>query len=234
MSFGFGGWPAPAARDTAEDEPFQDLIRSLKGLYSSREYSDLVISCGRKEYHVHRAIVCTQSDFFSTACRAGLKETQEGKVDLPDDDPRLVHIMVHYLYHFDYDIQLQYKRSHSDGLETDGDGTDVSEPIVDILVTHAKVYALAEQYMIRGLKAVALRQFKAAATVSLDINDFLQATWEVYTSTIDDDRGLRDVVVETFYKNSQWLDKEEVRDVVKGLGALTYDLIIYLRQHGRF
>ncbi|KAK3682379.1 hypothetical protein B0T22DRAFT_501790 [Podospora appendiculata] len=96
------------------------------------------------------------------------------------------------------------------------------------------VYALAEKYMICGLKAVALRQFKAAATVSLDINDFLQATWEVYTSTIDDDRGLRDVVVETLYKNSQWLDKEEVRDVVKGLGALTYDLIIYLRQHGRF
>ncbi|KAK3693262.1 hypothetical protein B0T22DRAFT_369871 [Podospora appendiculata] len=131
-------------------------------------------------------------------------------------------------------MSLQYKRSHSDGLETNGDGTDVSEPIVDILVTHAKVYALAEKYMIRGLKAVALRQFKAAATVSLDINDFLQATWEVYTSTIDDDRGLRDVVVETLYKNSQWLDKEEVRDVVKGLGALTYDLITYLRQHGRF
>lgn len=52
-----------------------------------------------------------------------------------------------------------------DGPETDGDGTDVNKPTRDVLVTHAKVYALAEKYLIRGLKAFALRQFKAAATV---------------------------------------------------------------------
>ena len=142
--------------------------------------------------------------------------------------------MVHYLYHFDYDLQLQYKRSHSDGLETDGDGTDVSEPIVDILVTHAKVYALAEKYMIRGLKAVALRQFKAAAAVSEDIDDFFGAALVVYESTIENDRGLRDVVVETLCKHSKWLDEEKVRDVVKGLGALTYDMVIYMRQKRMF
>lgn len=163
-----------------------------------------------------------------------IQETVEGKIDLADDDPSLVHIMVHYLYHFDYDLRLQHDHSYVDGSKTDGDGTDVTEPVRDPLVTHAKVYALAEKYLIRGLKAVALRQFKAAATASLDINDFLQAAWEVYTSTIDDDRGLRDVVVETLYKHSQWLDKEEVRDMVKRLGALTYDLVIYMRGHGRF
>ncbi|KAK4194182.1 hypothetical protein QBC40DRAFT_311651 [Triangularia verruculosa] len=233
MSFTFGGKSVTqAARNTAGDEPSKDLISSLKGLYSSGEYSDLVISCGGKDYHVHRAIVCTQSEFFSTACRASFKA--KGKIPLPDDDPRLVHIMVHYLYHFDYDVQLQYGRSHFDGLKTDGDETNVNEPIGEVLLTHAKVYALAEKYLIRGLKAVALRQFKAAATVSLNINDFLLAMLEVYTTTIEDDRGLRDIVVETLYKHSQWLDKEEVRDVVKGLGALTYDLVIYMRQHGRF
>ena len=143
--------------------------------------------------------------------------------------------MVHYLYHFDYNLQLQYERSHLDGSETDGDGTDVNEPTRDVFVTHAKVYALAEKYLIRGLKAVALRQFKAAAIVrpfvSLDINDFLQATCEVYTSTVEDDRGLRDIVVETLYKQSHWLDKEEVLDVLKGLGPLAYDLVVYMHQH---
>jgi cyanate lyase len=142
--------------------------------------------------------------------------------------------MVHYLYHFDYDVRLQHERCHFDESEINGDVADIKEPIGDILVTHAKVYAFTEKYLIRGLKAVALRQFTAATTVSLDINDFLQATREVYTSTIEDDRGLRDVVVETLYKHSQWLDKEEVRAVLKGLGALTYDLVLYMRQHGRF
>jgi hypothetical protein len=122
--------------------------------------------------------------------------------------------MVHYLYHFDYDVRLQ-----------DEHRTNVNEPAGDALLTHAKIYALAEQYLISGLKAVALRQFKAAATVSLDMDDFLGAAVVVYESTIEDDRGLRDVVVETLCGHSEWLDEEKVRDVVKGLGALTYDTV---------
>jgi hypothetical protein len=203
------------------------LIDSLKGLYISGEYSDLVISCRGKEYHVHRAVVCTQSDFFSAACRGAFKEAQEGKIDLPDDDPRLVDIMVHYLYHFDYDVQ-------SHGLETDRHRTNDSEPGGGALLTHAKVYSLAEKYLIHGLKAVALRQFKAATDRSPDVNDFLPAMEEVYTSTMEDDRGLRDVVVETLYVHSEWLDEEDVRDVVQGLGALTYDMVIYLRKERIF
>jgi hypothetical protein len=131
--------------------------------------------------------------------------------------------MVHYLYHFDYDVRLQ-----------DEHRTNVNEPAGDALLTHAKIYALAEQYLISGLKAVALRQFKAAATVSLDMDDFLGAAVVVYESTIEDDRGLRDVVVETLCKHSEWLDEEKVRDVVKGLGALTYDTVIYMRQKRMF
>ena len=132
-------------------------------------------------------------------------------------------MMIHCLYHFDYDVQVQHKSDYFDGSETDG----------GVLTTHAKVYALAEKYLIRGLKAVALRKFKAAAAVCLDVDDFLQATLEVYTSTIEDERGLRDVVVETLFKNSEWLDQEKVRAVIKELGALTYDLVIYMRQHRR-
>ncbi len=99
--------------------------------------------------------------------------------------------MVHYFYHLGYDVQGQNQSGYFDGPETKGDGTDASEPT---LVTHAKAYALAEKYIIDGLKGLALRKFKVA-TESLDVDHFLQATQEVYTSTIEGDRGLRDVVV---------------------------------------
>ncbi|KAK4032501.1 hypothetical protein C8A01DRAFT_50721 [Parachaetomium inaequale] len=136
-------------------------------LYSSGEYSDLMISYRGKEYQVYRAI-----------------EAQNEKINLLDDDPRLVHIMVHYLYHFDYDV-----------------------------------YAFVEKYLIYRLKAVALQRFRALAAHSwLDINNYLQAIYEVYISTIEDDRGLRDIV----------LDKEEVRDMLRAFRALTYDLVIYI------
>ncbi|KAH6628428.1 hypothetical protein F5144DRAFT_536893 [Chaetomium tenue] len=219
------------ARDTAEYdtmdtietiETSEILIDALRGLYTSGDYSDLVISCQGKEYKVHRAVVCTQSDFFSAACRGGFKEAQEGKIDLPDDSPRLVHIMVHYLYHFDYDAEMG------------GHEPDVEELAEGPLYTHARVYALAEKYLIHGLKAVALRQFKAVIASSFNMIDFLQAMEEVYMSTVEDDRGLRDVVVEAICKHPAWLDKEDVREVLGRLGSLTYDIVIHLRESGFF
>ncbi|KAK4465455.1 hypothetical protein QBC42DRAFT_13077 [Cladorrhinum samala] len=140
--------------------------------------------------------------------------------------------MVHYLYHFDYDIQQLQRDRLSSGLETDKERTIVNGRITDVLVTHAEVYALAEKYMIRGLKAVALRHFKiAAAAHFVDISDFLQAACEVYTSTVEHDRGLRDVVVETLHSRSNWLVKDEVRDLLNDLGDLAYDLVRYRHQN---
>lgn len=127
--------------------------------------------------------------------------------------------MVHYFYHLDYDA------------ETEGDGSDAIEPT---LVTHAKVYALAEKYLIDGLKGLALRKFKTVATESSDVDHFLQATQEVYTSTIEGDRGLRDVIVAILSKNSKWLDVSQVQHVIKDLGALTFDLVMHAHRNGRF
>lgn len=45
------------------------LCRTRKNrLYDTAEYSDLTISCGNKNYLVHKAIVCPRSDFFASAC----------------------------------------------------------------------------------------------------------------------------------------------------------------------
>lgn len=105
-----------------------------------------------------------------------------------------------------------------------------AEPTTGALATHARVYSLAEKYLIQGLKTVALQKFKSTLADSVDIGDYLEAAQEVYTSTIEDDRGLRDPIIETLYRNQDWLDREDVRAVIKGLGSLTYDLVIYTRQ----
>lgn len=102
------------------------------------------------------------------------------------------------------------------------------------LIAHAKIYALAEKYLAPGLKAVALEHFEAAATTCFDMTKFLEATREVYASTHDNDRGLRDVIIEKFSKKPKWLAEEEVRDVLKEMGALTYNLVIYMHKYGSF
>ncbi|KAK4143077.1 uncharacterized protein C8A04DRAFT_12703, partial [Dichotomopilus funicola] len=196
-------------------------------LYTSQKYSDLVISCGETEYHVHKAIVCSQSDFFAKACDAGFRETQEGRIDLSDHDPRLVQIMVHYLYNFEYDAQSQHESSPSPASETSGDGT-VTKDTPENLVTHAKVYALAEMYLIPGLKALAVQKFKAEIK-DISASVFCAVAVEVYTSTIESEEGLRDIVVETLSRNMGWIEKEEVQDLLKSHGTLGCALLLKIR-----
>ena len=44
------------------------IMSYLKTLYWSGKYSDLIISCGEKQFNVHRNIVCTQCPWIAAAC----------------------------------------------------------------------------------------------------------------------------------------------------------------------
>lgn len=92
------------------------------------EYSDLAVKCRGTTYNVHKAVVCSQSEFFAAACRwkgGGSSQTVKRRrgaggrassdlatdqdledevrvVDLDDDDPVAVWAMVQYLYHLKF------------------------------------------------------------------------------------------------------------------------------------
>ncbi|RYO84306.1 hypothetical protein DL766_008139 [Monosporascus sp. MC13-8B] len=63
-----------------------ELLVSLKGLFKTSAYSDLIIECGDDENKVHRAV------------ERGGHEI----LVLVEDDPQAVRLMLHYLYHLDY------------------------------------------------------------------------------------------------------------------------------------
>ncbi|KAF5989217.1 amino acid transport gap1 [Fusarium coicis] len=71
---------------------------ALANLLQTGDYSDLTITCGKDQYRVHKAIICPRSSFFKAACDGKFKEAQTGKVDLRDDDPLAVSMMIEYLY----------------------------------------------------------------------------------------------------------------------------------------
>lgn len=75
-------------------------------MLTSSKYSDLTITCGSDTYKVHKAIVCSQSTFFDNADKFGGKETTENKVDLPEDDPAVIKLMVQYICEGDYDPRM--------------------------------------------------------------------------------------------------------------------------------
>ncbi|KAK8208933.1 hypothetical protein M8818_003896 [Zalaria obscura] len=54
----------PPMYEHLEENPWARLLES-------GDYSDLIIKCGVDTYNVHKAIVCTRSNFFRIACREG-------------------------------------------------------------------------------------------------------------------------------------------------------------------
>ncbi|KAL8409347.1 hypothetical protein RB594_007690 [Gaeumannomyces avenae] len=206
-----------------EMDPTDHLMKALGRLYGGRDWSDLTISCGGKNYLVHKSIVCPRSDFFAKACRGPFKEAQEGKINLPEDDPVTVHSMVFYLYHLKYDVSQSWKETSGEEVPKDG-----SE-----LVEHAKVYALAEKYGIPCLKELARKNFKTAADEHWDSDKFFDAAHEAYTNTLETDRGLRDVVVDTLYKYKDLLKKDRAKDMARTVTMAAFDLLMRVHENGR-
>jgi hypothetical protein len=115
--------------------------------------------------------------------------------------------------------------------EREWGGWKVDEPpLASQLCLHAKVYALGEKYGIRGLKKAAKGKFESeieSGTVGID--DFAEAAEEVYTSTISDDRGLRDVVVKIIEQDILLLDHVVVQEAMRATD-LALDVLLYMSQ----
>ena len=80
-------------------------LLSRPRLFECGKYSDLTIVCNSKKYSVHRAIICSRSDFFEGACRNPFRESEMGVIDLTEDDPEAVEHMVN-CKHADFIVML--------------------------------------------------------------------------------------------------------------------------------
>lgn len=102
-------------------------------------------------------------------CQEGIP----GEIILYEDDAEIVDLMIDYLYRQDYEDE----------------GSSLS--------THAHVYAIAEKYEILSLKAWVIYKLTKALKHEwqLDAVDLTAALEIVWTSTPQEDRGLRDLFI---------------------------------------
>ncbi|KAK7511701.1 uncharacterized protein IWZ02DRAFT_436663 [Phyllosticta citriasiana] len=92
------------------------------------------------------------------------------------------------------------------------------------LVVHAKVYAIAEKYGITGLKDLARSKFAAQAEHYWSLTEFADSIPEVYETTVDSDRGLRDVVIQSFREHPQLARSKDMELVVRDTPGLAWEL----------
>ena len=99
---------------------------------------------------------------------------------------------------------------------------------------NARMYAMADKYDIPFLKNLSKNMFKAQLDAPLNIPHFLDAFQIIYTSTLNSDRGLRDLLSPFLIRHRIPLSKDEVfLDLVRSGfadGDFAVDVIAALSQ----
>ncbi|KAK5188661.1 hypothetical protein LTR92_011314 [Exophiala xenobiotica] len=103
---------------------------------------------------------------------------------------------------------------------------EVEDRVFEELRLHCQVYALAEKYAIKALMVLSREKFQSALE-KVDVNTRLfQVVEDIYSSTPDSDRGLRDIVVSKVYSEIQyWLRQTEFHRALAGTSSFCVDLL---------
>ncbi|KAK5165458.1 uncharacterized protein LTR77_008987 [Saxophila tyrrhenica] len=151
-------------------------------LWRSNDLSDLTVRCGGREWSVHRFVLCTQSKYFERAVEGGFKESTEKLIELQEDDPKIVGLMLSWFYNRYYP---------ADSAQSDTTPDDyLSEAQV-----HARVFALGEKHLLYGLMDKAVDGFR------VEINEWwitigvAKGIVEVYNMTSEASNNLRELAV---------------------------------------
>ncbi|KAI4953013.1 hypothetical protein J4E86_006551 [Alternaria arbusti] len=179
-------------------------------------------------------IVCIRAGFFARAIKFGGKETQDNVIDLPEDEPKMVAALIRYLYLGVYDgetfddshpehavsvaSQLKIKRSITYSVLLPGSPTQ--------LLSHSKMYSIADKYDVVGLKELASKKFKLAYEVFWNEDVFPIAVDHVFSTTVPEDIGMRDIVIQTISKNMSVTHKAEMKMMVAKYNDLAIGIIL--------
>ncbi|KAF2151991.1 hypothetical protein K461DRAFT_269068 [Myriangium duriaei CBS 260.36] len=121
-------------------------------------------------------------------------------------------------------LPLSRRSRTGSGTDSDSELDEYYESDESHLLAHTRVYALAEKYDVPALKALARSKFEVSMACFYDSPEFADAVEEVYNSTIDTDRGLRNVVVQAFRSHPALANATDVYEVISRTPSLAFEL----------
>lgn len=98
------------------------------------------------------------------------------------------------------------------------------------LLLHAKMYEIGDKYDVVGLKQLALEKFRQACLLYWNCDDFAPAAHHAFTTTPEQDKGLRDVVSNTISQHMTLLRKPAIEALLNEFNGLAVGL---LKAHGK-
>ncbi|RMZ01697.1 hypothetical protein D0860_07509 [Hortaea werneckii] len=204
------------------------LALGVNRLWEDRTHADLTIECYPRQWKVHKAILCSSSDFFKAACQPGrFKEGRDNVITLRSqaevrglpavasneyDNPEAINVLIYHLYHPNIDYT------------TLAGGADVR------LFLHAWVFAAAEKYNLKGLKLQAEHHIRALlkkAPNGRDVQDQIaEAMAAIFTGTAETVVELRRCMSSALLQNQgELLKVSAIQDAIGNIDGLAYALL---------
>ncbi|KUJ17753.1 uncharacterized protein LY89DRAFT_747592 [Mollisia scopiformis] len=90
----------------------------MASLLDTGKYGDLIIKCSKEVFNVHRNVVCVHSKPFAAMVDGPFLEATSGVIDLGDDDPEIIRLVLNFMYKGDYSDGRQPEGSTSQRLST--------------------------------------------------------------------------------------------------------------------
>jgi hypothetical protein len=88
------------------------------------------------------------------------------------------------------------------------------------------MYELADKYNVKGLKDLAKVKFERASTAFWNDDAFATAAHHVFSTTMEEDKGLRDVVSSTISSHMELIRKPEIQVLMTEFNGLALGILL--------
>ncbi|KAI5816696.1 hypothetical protein BZA77DRAFT_368086 [Pyronema omphalodes] len=163
------------------------FLEKFKGLFDSKDHSDISIQIGSKVFHAHHAILKLRTAFFEKATNKenGFAESISGIVEIKDHSAHAIWRFITYCYTGDYS-------NESNSVEL-GHDDDVGP------FKHCRVHALADMLVAPDVKKLAAKKLDHYLTETWTqdsvVSYFVGFAREIYATTNACDEDIRSVLV---------------------------------------
>jgi hypothetical protein len=189
--------------------------------------------------------VLAVSPFFTTACRGSIRDSQNMRIDLPDEEPEIFSCVLEYLYKGDYYPRLVHnKRRNSWELEDaekspnpenlggrgSVEATTYLSSVGEHLLRDTVIYCAAEKYSLEELKRLALR--KQGLQSGIEVATILRSARYAYDNTPDSDSRLRAHYLALIIRCRKTFKRSgTMQTEMESGGKLFFDLFVALCNH---
>ncbi|KAH6666876.1 hypothetical protein B0J14DRAFT_490538, partial [Halenospora varia] len=188
------------------------------------------LRCQDEVFKVHRAIVCFRSAVLVAAIKRNFKEGQTKEIDLSANDPEAVESMIEYLYPDDYHNPEIDTLAATTVEQTLGEGASATAKSItstsNPFLFNVKVYILADQYNVPGLKSLAKAKHEQISVTHWNSTLFCVAAGLLWPNTVESDRQLRDSFIRVAEANiEEMVSTKEWAEVANKWSDLSFAVL---------